>query len=164
MKYFVECGEQTAEIDFDSGELIIDGFVRSVDWRATGDASEFSLLVDRRSSDIYVRKTEDGHEVHLNGRKYAVGLQDEKERFIGNLIRTEAGKQRKQEVCAPMPGLIVRIFVEAGQSVARGTPLLAIEAMKMENEIRAVDSGVVSKVLVKESDSVDKGAALLVIE
>lgn len=164
VKYFVECGERTAEIDLATDEISIDGIVRCVDWRGTGSSSEFSLLLDNRSADVYVRRTDNGYEVHLNGRKYAVGLQDEKERLIGSLIQTKAGSQGKHEVHAPMPGLVVRLFVEVGETVAAGTPLLAIEAMKMENEIRATEGGVVSKIPVNESDSVDKGAVLMVIE
>ncbi len=65
---------------------------------------------------------------------------------------------------APIPGLIPRILVEAGQTVEVGQPILILEAMKMENEIRATRAGTVRKVIVKIGQTVVLGELLAEIE
>jgi Biotin carboxyl carrier protein len=67
-------------------------------------------------------------------------------------------------VNALMPGRVVRVTAKAGDVVAKGTPLLILEAMKMENEIQSPRAGIVKEILVKDGQTVDGGAALLVIE
>ncbi len=67
-------------------------------------------------------------------------------------------------VKAPIPGLITRVLVEAGQRVGIGQPVVVLEAMKMENEIRAPLSGVVRAVMVSPDESVIRGAILVEIE
>jgi len=69
-----------------------------------------------------------------------------------------------QRVTAPMPGKIVRLLVKAGDTVAARQGLVVIEAMKMENELRASRPGRVRDVSVSEGQSVDAGALLLVVE
>jgi biotin carboxyl carrier protein len=63
-----------------------------------------------------------------------------------------------------MPGKIVRVLVEVGQSVEDGQGLLVMEAMKMENELRAARAGRVREVMVAERQAVETGALLVVLE
>lgn len=65
---------------------------------------------------------------------------------------------------AGMPGKIVDIMVEAGQAVEAGQPLLIMEAMKMENEMKATHACVIKEILISKGDSVDSGALLLKFE
>lgn len=67
-------------------------------------------------------------------------------------------------LAAPMPGLIVRVNVKEGELVRAGQGLVVMEAMKMENELRATSAGVVHRVLVSAGDAVEKGALLLEME
>jgi biotin carboxyl carrier protein len=62
-----------------------------------------------------------------------------------------------------MPGKIVRVLAKVGVAVQARQPLIVVEAMKMENELRATRAGVVSELLVQEGQSVDAGALLLVV-
>lgn len=66
-------------------------------------------------------------------------------------------------VTAPMPGMVLKVHVGAGDTVTIGTLLLTLEAMKMENEISSHVSGIVKNIFVKEGQSVNTGDALLVI-
>lgn len=66
-------------------------------------------------------------------------------------------------VVAPMPGIVLKIHVAAGDPVATGTLLLTLEAMKMENEISSHVSGIIKGIYVKEGQSVNSGDTLLVI-
>ena len=71
---------------------------------------------------------------------------------------------KKEDILAPMPGKIIDILVEEGQEVKENDPLLILEAMKMENEIRTHVSGVVKKITVKTTDTVMKDDILIEIE
>jgi pyruvate carboxylase subunit B len=63
-----------------------------------------------------------------------------------------------------MPGLVLKVEVEVGQAVKAGQGVVIVEAMKMENELKAPADGVVAKILVQERQTVDKGATLIVLE
>jgi propionyl-CoA carboxylase alpha chain len=65
---------------------------------------------------------------------------------------------------APMPGKVVKVLVEAGQSVAAGSPLLVLEAMKMEHTVRAADAGTVQAIHVAVGDQVDADRLLAVVQ
>jgi biotin carboxyl carrier protein len=75
-----------------------------------------------------------------------------------------AGAKKNVRVRAQMPGKILRIHVKAGAKVEKGQSLLVMEAMKMENEIKATQAGVVGQIKVTEGQAVDTGADLCVIE
>lgn len=76
-----------------------------------------------------------------------------------------SSKQRKKSsrVRAQMPGKIVRVLVQAGESILKDQPLIVMEAMKMENEIRSPCSGVVEQIKVSEGQAVESGADLLIL-
>jgi acetyl-CoA/propionyl-CoA carboxylase biotin carboxyl carrier protein len=78
--------------------------------------------------------------------------------------QSAGGSSGSGEVAAPMQGTIVKVLVEAGQSVAAGDPVVVLEAMKMENQITAEKSGTVAKVHVKAGDTVGAGDVLVVVE
>ncbi len=67
-------------------------------------------------------------------------------------------------VLAPMPGRVVRVLVAAGDTVSAQQPVVVVEAMKMENELRAPRDGVVAQVLVQEGAAIDTGAVLLIVQ
>jgi biotin carboxyl carrier protein len=67
-------------------------------------------------------------------------------------------------IAAPMPGRVIRLLVEVGQAVEAGQVMLVLEAMKMENELRAPRKGVVKSILVREGDPVEAGKWLVELE
>lgn len=70
----------------------------------------------------------------------------------------------KQTLVSPMPGKVVKVFVKVGDVVTEGQGLVVVEAMKMENELKAVRAGTVTEVVAKEGQAVENGAKLLVVE
>jgi biotin carboxyl carrier protein len=81
--------------------------------------------------------------------------------------RRDLGKDKiggPQRILAPMPGKIVRLLVKTGEKVRAGQPLVVVEAMKMENEVRARWDGTIAQTHVKEGTSVEADALLVVIE
>lgn len=100
----------------------------------------------------------------IDGNKYTVHLADQYERLVRQLGLQIGGQQKQNAVKAPMPGLVLNILVEPGQTVQKGDPLLILEAMKMENVLKAAGEGIVKAVKVQKGMAVDKGALLLEME
>jgi acetyl/propionyl-CoA carboxylase alpha subunit len=81
-----------------------------------------------------------------------------------NAREDASGDDRPQRILAPMPGKVVRVLVHTGDVVRVHQPLVVVEAMKMENELRAGRSGRVAAIHVQEGASVEAGALVVVIE
>jgi biotin carboxyl carrier protein len=75
-----------------------------------------------------------------------------------------ASNQAADDVKAPMPGLVLDILVEAGQTIQKGDSLLILEAMKMENVLKATGDGTVKSVIVEKGNAVDKNQVLIELE
>jgi biotin carboxyl carrier protein len=97
----------------------------------------------------------------VDGTPVPVAVNGRRQRTRDQAAHAGTGPQR---VTAPMPGKIVRVLVAAGEAVRARQPVAVIEAMKMENELRAGRDGTVAEVLGRQGDSVEAGALLLVIQ
>lgn len=109
--------------------------------------------------------TGDGNPVfRINGQDYSVAVSDPG-RQAGNIL---TGKEviagQVSRIRAPMPGLIRRIFIKAGQEIRKGDPVLVLEAMKMENQFNSPADGRVKEISVMEGLPVEKGGILFVLE
>lgn len=107
-----------------------------------------------------------GDQATVNGIDCAFQVQEEKER-PGTEAPTRAVKAAAEEagaVTAIMPGKIIRVLVKEGDQVQEGDVLCVLEAMKMENELRAGKSGVVKEIAVEPGLDVEMGEVLLVVE
>jgi acetyl/propionyl-CoA carboxylase alpha subunit len=100
----------------------------------------------------------------IDGRRYTVRIADFYARLVQQLGMSAGGGHRANIVKAPMPGLVLRVLVQPGQSVQKGDALLILEAMKMENVIKAAGEGVVRSVKVQSGEAVEKGATLVELE
>jgi biotin carboxyl carrier protein len=152
--------------------VTLDGQLHVVDARRLSD-STLSLLVQNGSNEVPVRSVDAAFaalaaqgdfDVHLAGRSIAVQVRQAGS--FGRQKKEGAGARGTgpQRVVAPMPGKIVRVLVKAGDTVTARQGLVVVEAMKMENELRAARDGRVREVAVIEGQSVDAGAVLLVVE
>lgn len=136
---------------------------------AAVDGSECSLLVgDGRGAGrsvpaVVVPGREPGElRVAVDGRAVPVRVvSPERSRRRGAAAGDTTGPQR---VTAPMPGKVVRVLVQPGDTVVARQGLVVVEAMKMENELKAARAGRVASVSVVEGQSVDAGAVLAVVE
>jgi biotin carboxyl carrier protein len=86
---------------------------------------------------------------------------DERTRAIRDLAAKSEVDSGPAPLKAPMPGLVVRIAVAVGDTVSAGQALVVVEAMKMENELRAASGGVVTAIRAIEGTAVEKGAVLV---
>ena len=95
---------------------------------------------------------------HAGGRVYTVRTRTQREASLeAAAAQSGLGAGEGSRVVAPMPGRVVRVLVEEGQSVEPQTTLVIVEAMKMENEVRAVAPATVGRVLVAAGDTVEAG-------
>jgi acetyl/propionyl-CoA carboxylase alpha subunit len=140
--------------------VLVDGRALRVDVFPT--ARHFTtLIIDGRSFDAGVLRQGSTHSVALGGGTFEVAL------VVGS--RDAAAPHRKAaagpaKITAPMPGKIVRVVAAAGQEVQAGECLVVMEAMKMENELRATAAGTVKSVEVTPGTAVEKGALLIGLE
>ena len=100
----------------------------------------------------------------IDGYRYEVEALDERTRAIRDLSAATAGAAGPAPLVAPMPGLVVRVNVEPGDEVQPGQGLVVMEAMKMENELRATTAGRVRSVLAVPGTAVEKGTLLVELE
>ena len=102
--------------------------------------------------------------VKLNGNTYHFQIKDQNDLLVDELGMDAATSKTLSEITAPMPGLIMEILVKPGDTFEAGDPLFILEAMKMENMIKAEGSGTVKKILVNQNDPVDKNQVILDLE
>ncbi|MGD8327849.1 MAG: acetyl-CoA carboxylase biotin carboxyl carrier protein subunit [Acidobacteriota bacterium] len=132
-----------------------------IDWRRP-QPGIYSLLIDNRSYEVFVDEQPDGLDVHLVKRTFRIRAADVRShRRASDAGGAVDGVVR---ITAPIPGRVSRVLVEPGQQVARGDGVIVVEAMKMENELRAPRDGVISAVEVVEGQGVEGGALLATIE
>lgn len=101
------------------------------------------------------------YSIGLGGHRYAVEALDARASAIRDLAVAAGGAAGPAPLLAPMPGMIVRVSVAVGDIVTTGQGLIAMEAMKMENELRATGPGTVTAVRVVVGTAVQKGAVLV---
>jgi biotin carboxyl carrier protein len=140
-------------------EVTIDGVARVVDARATG-AHTLSLLLDGMHREVHLTARAETWTVFSDGHTHRVQLFDERARRAG---RSAEGPGDK-EIRAIMPGKVVAVLVQVGDTVEQGHGVLVIEAMKMENEIMAPRSGTVREIRVTPGQAVEAGELLAVID
>lgn len=117
----------------------------------------YSIILDGRT---YEAKVE-GDTVNVSGHRFSVDIIDPR-----RWTRKSAGEGRegRAEISALMPGKVVRLLVEPGDLVAAGQGMVVVEAMKMQNEIKAPKAGRVASLAVREGASVNAGEILATIE
>ena len=150
-----------------------DGFAITVDGRpyhvdaARIDAHTLSLVVDtvsRRSYEATVVPDRVTGQLTVTVAGVAVPVTLNGLRRWGHKDDTGASGSAPQRLATSMPGKIVRVLVKTGDTVRARQPLVVVEAMKMENELRAGRDGTVAEVHAREGLSVDAGALLIVIQ
>ncbi len=102
--------------------------------------------------------------VRVNGSQFSIHIADQYERLLKQLGLTVGGVQKMNLVKAPMPGLVLNILVEPGQTISKGEPMLILEAMKMENVLKATADAVVKSVKITKGQAVEKGTLLIEME
>ncbi len=124
----------------------------------------YSLLLDGRSYEIDILQLDEGTVVLVNGQPFRVEVQ-RADAFGAKARQAMSGaKAGERMVIAPMPGKVVKLLVTPGQTVEAGEGVVVIEAMKMENELKARVAGTIAEIRTEEGKTVNGGDVLVVIE
>lgn len=102
--------------------------------------------------------------VSVNGVGYTVQIKNDLAQLIDKMGFQKQAEKNIKQIHAPMPGLVLDILVEVGQEVGEDTPLLVLEAMKMENSMLSPVSGVIKSIEIQKGDAVNKGQLLVEFE
>lgn len=166
MKYYVTVNGEEHEVELDGAEV------------QTGGASTTAHLTEVEGTPLQLLNIGDAvhrvlvrrgdrrglYTLSIDGHRFEIDALDERARTIRDLSGNAAAASGPAPLVAPMPGLIVRVNAKPGDRVEAGQGLVVMEAMKMENELRATADGVVKAVLVAPGKAVEKGAVLLEME
>jgi biotin carboxyl carrier protein len=144
---------------------------REIDVDLSGDASGaqiaavepgvYSVLMDGRSYEARIEQSDGAVAVCIDGHRFEVEIHDPR-RWSRQIARQ--GLTGRVNVCALMPGRIVRLLVAEGDTVEAGQGLLVVEAMKMQNEMKAPKAGRVVSLTAREGATVAAGDVLAAIE
>jgi pyruvate carboxylase subunit B len=168
MKYSVSVNGDTIEIEVDGDNIRVGGTgSRARIFDLDGAASPLRMLtIGEEVHRVQVRPGESRgrYTLWIDGFRFEVEALDERTRAIRELSAATAKPTGPAPLVAPMPGMIVRVNVGQGDEVQAGQGLVVMEAMKMENELRAGAAGTVKRVHVAPGTAVEKGAMLLEME
>ena len=150
----------------EDGQWLVDGKGEKVDFLRVSD-NEYHLIIDSTNYSVFVEKLDpeaQTAELRINGQYLTLRGRGQYESLLESLGMDSIAASKAKDLKAPMPGLVVSVLVENGQEVNPGDSLLILEAMKMENVIKADAPGKVDTVLVNAKDSVEKGEVLISFE
>ncbi len=168
VKYFIEIEGQKLEVELpidDNESVLVDQEPVSVDFKDVGSKGVLSCIVDGVPYLMNIEKSDDGYRVHVNGVDVKVNVADERAMSIRKLIGKRATKRDSAgDIKAPMPGLIVKLLVNEGDSVTQGQGVIVVEAMKMENEIASPVDGTIKAIKVEPGQAVNKNDLMIVIK
>ncbi len=149
---------QVERLDDHRFRVLIEGIEEIIDLRAHG-GGRYSWLASKQVVSVSVQGALPQISVTLAGNIVPVDVADSV--LASPLVLAPCGPQGSIAVRTPIPGRIVRVLVKTGDDVPAGGAMVIVEAMKMENEIRAPRKGVVAAIKVGEGDAVDAGQELL---
>lgn len=166
MKYVVQLNEQRKTVSIEP-----DGVRYESETPVQAELSEIEaspVRMTKLGTNVYrvvaeKRQGRGRYTLWVDGYRFETEALDERTRMIRDISAATAAPAGPAPIVAPMPGLIVRVSVVVGDKVEAGQGVVVMEAMKMENELRASHAGTVSQVAATEGTKVDGGALLIVI-
>ena len=148
----------------DDGRYLVNGQPVDIERHPVADGT--LLRFNNRSFETAARAadSESGrYHVTVNGRSTTVHIEDERAALMRAYQSDKATQLHSALVRSPMPGKITRIMVSQGELIEAGQGVVILEAMKMENEIKAPSAGIVKAIRIQEADAVEKNAILIEI-
>lgn len=168
MKYYARIGDRTYEcsLEAENGSLHVevDGIRYAADLQHVAHAHAYSLLLDGRSYEFTLHDGEEGIELAGGAGLFHVVVEDARTHAARAATAQGRADTGPAVLRAVMPGIVREVMAVPGATVGKGEALLILEAMKMQNEIRAERAGTVANVHVAAGETVDKGAPLIEIE
>jgi biotin carboxyl carrier protein len=147
------------------------------EWQINGDAVGFdvqqqpngliSVLYNGKSHTAILQKIDRKAKeltLSINGQNVTISVKEPIDQLLSSMGLDLAAMKKAEPVKAPMPGMILKVLVEPGQQINKGDGLLILEAMKMENVLKATGPATVKAIKVTEKTAVEKGAVLIELE
>jgi biotin carboxyl carrier protein len=159
-------GKYNFEINKNNEELSINGEIVSADIKQLND-SAYHIINQLKSYNAEVvsfNSADKTAEIKVNNNIYTISVKDQFDVLLEKLGLNNLNSAKISEVKAPMPGLVLKVFVAEGSEVQKGDNLFILEAMKMENIIKATADVTVKTVKIKPGDKVEKGQVLLLFK
>ncbi|MFM7015437.1 MAG: biotin/lipoyl-containing protein [Bacteroidota bacterium] len=145
------------------GEISLNDEIFNGDIKQVGPFS-YNLIYKGESMNLEVLQSDSStktHQLKINGKVVNVKLEDKYDELLKKLGMDASSAHKVGDLKAPMPGLVINIPVSEGDTIKKGDVLLILEAMKMENALKAVTDATVKKVLVKTGQAVEKNQVLI---
>jgi biotin carboxyl carrier protein len=163
--YIVTVNQKKKNVSFPGGSsIIIDDKEFSQELYQLSPET-YMLKVDNRIYEISASRIDhERYSVSIDGKNLEVLIRTSLQEKAAKLSELKTAVSHKMERKAAMPGLVLKIKKQAGDSVSQGETVMILEAMKMENDVRAQVSGKIKSINVKEGMAVEKGYTLFTIE
>jgi biotin carboxyl carrier protein len=162
MKYRITLEGRTWDVAVDGATVTVNGSAYQAELRPVQGTPLRLLTLEGRAWPFAVeRSTRESWTLLVQGERREVEVLDQRTVQIRALAGSHAEPSGPVPLKAPMPGLVVRVLAEPGQKVVEGASLIVLEAMKMQNELKAGASGVVERVAVVAGKTVEKGEVLV---
>jgi biotin carboxyl carrier protein len=162
VRYIVTISGRSLEVEVDGEQVLVGGQSHAAALGSAADGLTRQLLIDGRPRTLIIRSSGRGQwMLNVGGDRWEVEVIDERTRHIRSLTGGGERATGPAALRAPMPGLVVRVLVEPGQAVEAGAGLVVLEAMKMENELKASAGGTVSAIRSHAGEAVEKGQVLV---
>lgn len=166
MQFKTTFNEKSFEISFndDFSHAVVNGKAADIEWTVQKNGRRL-LRIGNQLYRIDDARVEGGQvSFRINGEWVHTEVKNEQDLLLERLGFKTNQEVSSGKINAPMPGKILEILVGENEDVEPGQPVVILEAMKMENEIKAAGSGTVSKIFVKTGDSVEKNQPLIEIK
>jgi biotin carboxyl carrier protein len=156
-------GKHLYAIGSDDGNFIYDGEKVSIDHQQLNGQVSHVLYKDKsyQVELIEHRKAEKTLLLKVNSKEYLVEISDQYDELLHKLGFDRAASHHIKELKAPMPGMVLNVLVKEGEEVKKGDSLVILEAMKMENVIKAPADCVIKDVKVVTGDKVEKNQVMM---
>ena len=167
MKYFCKINQHELQlsVNHETDEIRLIGSKDNIDIDLVRiEEGLFHLLIENKAYLVSVSNTNVFFRASIGGEEYDVEIEDNISRLKSKHGGKEADDNSPGEVHSPMPGLIAEIYVSVGDDVELNTPLLVLEAMKMENEIKAPTNGKITEINVTIGQNIFAETLLMTIE
>jgi len=151
------------EVEKNGNGVLIDNEQIKADIRQLSD-STYHIINDLQSYNVEVisfNGAEKNAEIKVNNNIYIVTAKDQFDILLDKLGLSNLNAAKVSEIKAPMPGMVLKVFAGEGMEIKKGDNLFVLEAMKMENIIKAPADVVVKTVKIKPGDKVEKGQILM---
>lgn len=168
-KYLMRLGDTVREVEVEEGpkglRVRVNNRWHTINLQQIGYTGLFSLILDNRPHEFFAEERSGGFDIVIGSRAYSVLLEGRERRAPApaKALAAEPSEAADWLVLSPMMGIVREIYISMGDTVKVGDILMVIEAMKMNNDLKARRSGRVQRVYVSPGERVEQGRALLLL-